>query len=67
MLYFNANAGALFKYFGAPSATSQDEELSTSAATHMSPQMLSDPEDEDPITSTSPQQDSSGEFVCTCQ
>ena len=33
---------------------------------HMSPQMLSDPEDEDPyITSTSPQQDSSGEFVCT--
>ena len=32
---------------------------------HMYPQMLSDPEDEDPFTSTSPQQDSSGEFVCT--
>ena len=35
MLYFNANAGALFKYFGAPSATSQDDEPSTSSATRL--------------------------------
>ena len=32
----------------------------------MSPQTQSDPEDEETFASTSPQQDSSGEFLCTC-
>uniref|UniRef100_A0A4W5KZZ6 Uncharacterized protein n=1 Tax=Hucho hucho TaxID=62062 RepID=A0A4W5KZZ6_9TELE len=49
--------GALLKYFGAPSGTGQDEEPSTSSATQVSSQMLS--EDEDPFASTSPQHDSS--------
>ncbi|XP_025760119.1 zinc finger MYM-type protein 1-like [Oreochromis niloticus] len=43
------DTGALLKYFGAPSATAtaQDEQPSTSSATYV------DPEDEDPIASTS--------------
>ncbi|XP_071239331.1 uncharacterized protein [Salvelinus alpinus] len=47
--------GALLKYFGAPSGTSQDEEPSTSSATQAYSEIISEPQDEDPSTSSATQ------------
>ena len=55
ILFFNANSGALLKYFGAPSGTGQDEEPSTSSATQASSEMTSEPQDEEPSTSSATQ------------
>ena len=55
ILYFNANSGALLKYFGAPSGTGQDEDPSTSSATQASSEITSEPQDEDPSTSSATQ------------
>ena len=58
MLYFNANAGDFLNILEHPLPTNLPPQPQTS------PQMLSDPEYEDPFIYTSPQQNS-GEFVCT--
>ena len=65
MLCFNANAGNFLDILEQPLPLA-------GMRSHLPPQThkvstnLSDPEDEESFTSTSPQQDSSGEFVCMC-
>ena len=63
---FDAISGALLKYFGASSATGQDELPSTSTATQASSEMVSVPQDEElPSTSTATQ--ASSEMVSTLE